>query len=62
MNYHFKIVRKSQGRYEQTSLTAMDSQSVRTAEKKGLEQEVDGIKKIKGRKRHRFLLKGYIRL
>ena len=53
INSHLiKIVRKSHGRHEQPSLTAMDSQSVRTAEKKGLEQGVDGFKKIKGRKRH----------
>jgi putative transposase len=47
-----KIVRKSEGRNEQPSLTAMDSQSVRTSEKRGMEQGVDGFKKIKGRKRH----------
>lgn len=50
--YVIKIVRKSEGRHEQPSLMAMDSQSVKTLEKKGLEQGVDGFKRIKGRKRH----------
>ena len=47
-----KLVKKSEGRHEQPSLMAMDSQSVKTSAKKVMEQGIDGFKKIKGRKRH----------
>lgn len=53
INTHLiKLIRKSEGRHEQPSLMAIDSQSVRTVEKKRLEPGIDGFKKLKGRKRH----------
>ncbi|WP_215618320.1 IS5 family transposase [Leptothoe kymatousa] len=47
-----KLVRLAEGRDEQPSLASIDSQSVRTSEKKGPEQGIDGHKCVKGRKRH----------
>ena len=47
-----KKVRLKAGRNEEPSLTMIDSQSVKTAKKRGPEQGVDGNKKVKGRKRH----------
>jgi len=47
-----RLMRLSEGRNEEPSLASMDSQSVRTVEKKGSEQGIDGYKKTKGRKRH----------
>ncbi|ESA38730.1 transposase is4 family protein [Leptolyngbya sp. Heron Island J] len=53
MNEHLvKLVRLAEGRDEQPSLTSIDSQSVRTSEKKGPDQGIDGHKCVKGRKRH----------
>lgn len=45
-------VRISQGRNPQTSAGSIDSQSVKTTQKKGEVYEFDGGKKVKGRKRH----------
>lgn len=53
LNAHLaKLVRRGVGRDEEPSLTIIDSQSVKTAEKRGPEQGVDGHKRVKGRKRH----------
>ncbi len=50
--YLVKLVRLAEGREEEPRETIIDSQSVKTAEKKGPEQGVDGNKRVKGRKRH----------
>ena len=53
LNAHLvKLVRLTAGRDEQPSQTIIDSQSVKTAEKRGPEQGIDGNKQVKGRKRH----------
>ncbi|MGD1855491.1 MAG: IS5 family transposase [Leptolyngbyaceae cyanobacterium] len=53
INEHLvKLVRLAEGRDEQPSLTSIDSQSVRTSEKKGPDQGIDGHKCVKGRKHH----------
>ncbi len=45
-------VRVAAGRNPEPSLVVTDSQSVKSAQKRGDEQGVDGHKKVKGRKRH----------